>query len=261
MTTINNQEDLLRALAENPEWKAAVRQQIVGDELMNLPTQVRFLTEQLFIFITEMRHFTAEQRATNARLELRVDAVAQDVSELKDDVSKLKDKVDGLEHSVDGLQHTVGGLTNAVDSLRDDVGKVKGYYAKHWTEKYAGTIAENMGLAYVGILPPIELARMTLTAAAGRRLTNSQRSFQNADLIIEALDGDTPCYIAVEVSFTADPRDTNRALRNATMLTEYTGRSARAAIASVRNDHSINWQIESGAVHWHQIDERDIEPD
>ena len=289
MTTINNQEDLLRALAENPEWKAAVRQQIVGDELMNLPPQVGFLSEQLYTFIVEMRHFTAEmrqftadqkqfndeqrrfnaeQRATNARLELRVDAVAQDVSELKDDVSELKGKVDSLEysvgdlqHTVGGLQHTVGGLTDSVDRLRDDVGKVKGYYAKHWTEKYAETIVLNMGLEYIGILPSAELTRMTLTAAAGRRLTNNQRSFQNADLIIEALDGDTPCYIAVEVSFTADPRDTNRALRNATMLTEYTGRPARAAIASVRNDHSINWQIESGAVHWYQIDEDDIEPD
>ena len=289
MTTINNQEDLLRALTENPEWKAAVRQQIVGDELMNLPPQVRSLSEQLSMFIGEMRYFTAEmrqftaeqkqfndeQRATNARLELRVDAVAQDVSELKDDVSELKGKVDslehsvadlqhtvgGLQHSVGGLEHTVGGLTDAVDRLRDDVGEVKGYYARNWTGKYAETIVLNMGLAYTGILPPAELARMTLTAAAGRRLTGNQRSFQNADLIIEALDGDTPCYVAVEVSFTADARDTNRALRNASMLTEYTGRPARAAIASVRNDHSITWQIESGAVHWYQIDEDDIEPD
>ena len=98
------------------------------------------------------------------------------------------------------------------------------------------------------------------SASIPRTLSKAARR-SSPGLIIEALDGETPCYIAVEVSFTADPRDTNRALRNASMLTEYTGRPARAAIASVRNDHSINWQIESGAVHWHQIDERDIEPD
>lgn len=268
MTTINNQEDLLRALSENPEWRAAVRDQILGAELMNLPPHVKTLTEQVSMFIAEMRQFAAEQRQfnaeqrdTNTRLEHRADAIAHDVSELRDDVSKLNTRVDGLTDSVGILTDSVGSLTIAVDRLRDDVGKVKGYYAKHWTEKYAGTIVLNMGLEYVGILPPTELARMTLKVAAGRRLTGNQRSFQNADLIIEALDGETPCYVAVEVSFTADARDTNRALRNASMLTEYTGRPARAVIASVRNDHSITWQIESGAVHWHQIDEDDIEPD
>lgn len=32
MTTINSQEDFLRALVENHEWQAAVRAQILGDE-------------------------------------------------------------------------------------------------------------------------------------------------------------------------------------------------------------------------------------
>lgn len=39
MTTINNQDDFLRALRENPEWKDAVRAQILGEELLKLPIQ------------------------------------------------------------------------------------------------------------------------------------------------------------------------------------------------------------------------------
>ena len=281
MTTINTQEDLLRALSENAEWRAAMRVQIVGDELMNMPPAFYafmekvsgFITEQMqfnadqmqfnadqkqfnaeikeFVaeqkqFNAEMRQFVADQVDSSTRLELRMDNMARDVNELKDGFSTLSRRVDHLSTSF--------------DRLRDDVGQVKGYYARNWAEKFAESIALNMGLEYIRTLPPAELTRMVMTAAAGRPFNNDQRSFQTADMIIEATDGNTPSYIAVEVSFTADTRDTNRALRNASMLTEYTGRPAQAAIVSVRNDHSISWQIESGAVYRHQIEERDIDP-
>ena len=39
MTTINSQDDLLRALRENPEWKEAVRALILGEELLQLPAR------------------------------------------------------------------------------------------------------------------------------------------------------------------------------------------------------------------------------
>ena len=253
MTIINTQEDLLRALSENAEWRAAMRVQIVGDELMNMPPAFYAFMEKVSGFITEqkqfnaeMRQFVADQVDSSTRLELRMDNMARDVNELKDGFSTLSRRVDHLSTSF--------------DRLRDDVGQVKGYYARNWAEKFAESIALNMGLEYIRTLPPAELTRMVMTAAAGRPFNNDQRSFQTADMIIEATDGNTPSYIAVEVSFTADTRDTNRALRNASMLTEYTGRPAQAAIVSVRNDHSISWQIESGAVYRHQIEERDIDP-
>ena len=43
MTTMNSQEDFLRALSENPQWKAAVRAQILGEELLQLPARFRRL--------------------------------------------------------------------------------------------------------------------------------------------------------------------------------------------------------------------------
>ena len=102
---------------------------------------------------------------------------------------------------------------------------------------------------------------MVLREAQGQRLTGELKSFRQANLVIEAMDGDTVRYIAVEASFTGDERDTNRALRNASFLTRFTGLAATAAIASVTNDDEIEWQISSGAVHWHEIEEKDIEPD
>ncbi len=76
MTAINSQEDFLRDLSENPEWKAAVRAQILGEELLQLPARFDvFVAKQeqfkadIRDFIAEMKGFVAEQKEINTRME------------------------------------------------------------------------------------------------------------------------------------------------------------------------------------------------
>ena len=89
---------------------------------------------------------------------------------------------------------------------------------------------------------------------------NERRSFYSADLIMEAAgqDGET-CYIAVEISFTANGRDTRRAIRNAAFLTRFTGKRAYAVVAGMYKDNRIQSTIESGDVFWFQLDAEDLE--
>ena len=80
-------------------------------------------------------------------------------------------------------------------------------------------------------------------------------SFVNADLVIRAVDSDNHThYIAVEASYTADARDTSRAIRNAGILQDRTGSRGHAVIASLRKDNSIAEEIDAGAVHWYEMD-------
>ena len=109
------------------------------------------------------------------------------------------------------------------------------------------------------IVPREELTQMT-RGAVGRIPTNELRSFRRADLVIEATDGRSTHYISMEASYTADQRDTDRAQRNARFLTEFTGQTAHPVIASVRNDHYAEQQIESGAVYWLPLDDRGPAP-
>ena len=85
-------------------------------------------------------------------------------------------------------------------------------------------------------------------------------SFRMADLVMEVADanGDT-CYIAVEASYTADKRDTARALRNARYMTHFTGAPAYAAIASTYLDNRIADILNSGQVYWYEIPDRDAD--
>ena len=77
--------------------------------------------------------------------------------------------------------------------------------------------------------------------------TNELRSFRRADLIVEATDkNDEVCYVAVEISFTANGRDTIRAIRNAEFLNRFTGRRSYAAVAGLSRDNRVNEVFESG---------------
>ena len=226
MTTINSQEDFLRALSDNPEWKAAVRAQILGEELLQLPAKFD-------VFVQQMTAFVAEQKEINKR------------------ITRNLESLDGRAYS---LEQNVARLT-------DDVGWLKGKAVLDLAVDDAAVIALGMGMEYVRRVPREELYRLALKAAQGEALSAELRSFRQADLVIEATDGTDNQYIAVEASFVGGAYDVLRALRNAELLTEYTGVPTRAAIASVTINEAIDWQVTSGAVYWHEIEEVGLRPD
>ena len=73
--------------------------------------------------------------------------------------------------------------------------------------------------------------------------------------------GPTLTTSLMEVSFTADLRDCNRAIRNARLIESFTRKPAQAAIASVRNDRQVTEVVESGDVYWHQLEDRTPNPE
>ena len=102
-----------------------------------------------------------------------------------------------------------------------------------------------MGLEFVRTLSTRDLSDM-----AGNGLPRDiHRSFRDADLLIEATNGADTRYIAMEIPFTADRRDCDRAIRNAGLITRFTEKPAQAAVASVRNDRDAAEAVESGAVY------------
>ena len=233
MTTINNQEDFLRALTDNPQWKEAVRAQILGEELLQLPVRFNALMERMTLFIAEMSAFVSDQKQFNA--------------EQREFNAKTDDHFARIDRRF--------------DTLSNDVAQVKGGHARAVAVDNAAVIALDMGFEYVRFLSRLEMALMAQRAKGGDIPANELESFRNADLIIEAKNGSQTHYITVEASFTSDHRDTDRAQRNARFLTRFTGCPAHAAVASVRNDHAVEAQITSGIIHWHHIPLRDLDPE
>ena len=248
MTSFNSQEDFLRALKENPQWKEAVRAIILGEELLQLPVQFRAFVGQVssFIdqteaFITEQRQFNAEQRQTNERMEEFVAEQRQLNAEQR-------------QFNIEQRQFNEV-FARRLTRIEGDMTNFRGPYAENAAERNAVAIAAELGLDYVRAVPQQDLVRMSRNVTRDIPI-NQLRSFWTADLIMEASDGSDTHYIAVETSYTADQRDTDRVQRNARFLTEFTGQPARGVIASVRNDRYADSQVESGAVYWFPLKDR-----
>ena len=251
MVTINTPDDILRLLAENPEWKAAVRREILSEELMNLPARFdRFVADtEEFIeqqrehnastdqFIEEQRKFNEEQREFN-----------EQQREFNEEQRKFI--AEQREHNV--------STDRAINRLRDDISTMRETHARDQTLREAQGIVLEMGFRTIRILTYNELLEMHLAADTTGITTADLRSFRRADVVIEAADeAGATHYIAVEVSYTADERDTNRAIRNAAFLTRFTGHPAHPAIASLRNDDRIQDVIDSGQVFWYELEDRE----
>ena len=180
--------------------------------------------------------------------------------ELRAGQQKLEAGQERHENVQQELREGQARLERAVEAIRHDIAPLKAAHARNSALRVSYRICEDLGLDEVRILQRDELRAMmrrTDTAAIPR---SQRHSFIEADAIIEAVnDAGETHYVALEASFTADERDTSRAIRNADYLTQFTGRPAHAVIAALRIDNRIAGDITAGAVRWCRLDENDLE--
>ena len=256
-TPIESFEDILEVLEHNPALRDALRRHILSQELLQLPVQLgQFITEQR-AFNEGMNDFREEQRAFNQgmndfREEQR--AFNQGMNDFREEQRAFNQ---GMNDFREGMEERTSNILTRLDRMEADSGIFKGYVARNGALSEARGIAQDLGLAFVRTLTPGDLAEI-----AGNQLDrDTGRSFRRADLVIEATRDGTPEYIVLEVSYTADQRDSDRALRNARLLTEFTGRPATAGVASIRNTREIEQLVASGTLHWYPLEDRTPAPE
>ena len=228
MTTINNIEDLVRVLDENPEWAEALRTRLLTRELLELPQTVTKLTQ-------------------------RVDNLAQHVSE-------LTQRMDNLAQHVSELTQRMDAMVQRQDRMQDDLGWIKGRIIYDIVRNDAALIAGDMGFSLERTLVRGDLRRLTERHDVSDLPRGDVRSFHRADLVMQVADADgARSYIAVEASFTVNGRDSRRALRNAELLTRFTGLPASGAVAGVRYDWELKEPVESEQLYWYEIPSEELE--
>ena len=138
-------------------------------------------------------------------------------------------------------------------SMRDDIGILKGAHARSVAERRIGLIARSLGLRDRRLLVGADLFDLAKDAGAAMH-SHEIQSYVEADLVFEAEDEEGGIqYVAVEVSYTANGRDTSRATRNAALITRFTERPCRPVVASLRIDDRIADAIEAGRVSWYRL--------
>ena len=228
MTTVNTIEDLVRILDEHPEWLEAFRARLLTRKLLELPQTVADLDERL------------------ARIEENQAELARSQAALASSHAQLAEALARLEARQDRMQ--------------DDLGWIKGRIIYDIVRNDAGLIAREMGFELEQTLVRADLRRLTERHDVSDLTRGDVRSFHRADLVMQVADGEgNPHYIAVEASFTVNGRDSRRALRNAELMTRFTGLPAVAAVAGVRYDWNLKESVESAQLYWYEIPSEDLE--
>ena len=226
---VRSLQDILTALERHPEWRTALRQQLLGEELLELPA----------VFAK----FAGE---TTRRLDL----LTQDLAAFKATTTRR----------LDGLAADVGTLKNDMRTLRNDVGQLKGAHAEATARAGIEIIAAELELEHRRIVPRVELWRIARDSGADLR-DDDIKSFVASDIMAEAVDADgSTTYLAVEASYTGDLHDARRARNHAALMQRLTNKPCRGVIASRQNNARLVELIDRGEIAWHHMLIR-IQPD
>ncbi len=225
-------EDFIRVMDENPSWRDAVRARVLTRDLLELPER-----------------FAEYARQNNARL----DALERELQLIREEVAVLRAHVAALEAHVAALERRIG-------RYEQDMGYFRARHAAETARSQRSTVAGSLGCDLVKTLSMDDLAHMVREADTSGIPANELISFRRADLVMKTVRMDTgaTCYVAVEISFTVNGRDTSRAIRNAEFLRRFTDEDALAAVSGVRKDYRVDADIAANNVAWYQLDEEDL---
>ena len=280
MATISTIDDFIRVLDENPAWREAVRSRILTKELLELPDRfARFVehTEEFrerteafmerteafmerteaFMEATDRRFEEVDRRIeeTNRRFEAFVERTEAFMARTEAFMEMAIQRFEAIDRRFERIEQRLDKVESDIQGIRDDLGPLKAAHARNAAVREADLIAEDMGFTLVRRLTYEDIGALVRAQDTAGIPRNELVSFRRADLIVAAQDADDQdCYLAIEISFTANGRDTERALRNAELLQQFTGLPAYAAVAGLRRDDRIKDVISERLVRWHQLD-------
>ena len=147
-------------------------------------------------------------------------------------------------------------------ALETQVGRLNGWVASRTGLEEAPFITDGMGYRYRRLLERVELMDMVHDSDTTGIRPGDLDSFKRADAVAETTDRDGRTrYVAIEISFTAQKRDTARAVRNAEFLARFTGVPASAAVAGVHMSDEIRDEVDTGGVFWHELPMSVLQPE
>jgi cell division protein FtsB len=213
--TVNDFRDLLEIIRTMPEWKEALRRELLGEEILSLPALIRDLLKVI-----------EEMNKRLYRVEQDVEVLKADVEVLKADVGVLKADVGVLKADVEVLKADVGVLKTDVATLKGDSLERK-YRERPFV--YFRRILRKPKL-----LSDSELDDLLSQAQADGVLNDAEvEEISRLDAVVRGrrISDDRAAYLAVEVSVTIDARDVARAVQRAKLLEKIPGVVALPVVA------------------------------
>ena len=193
MAVINTTSDLLKALRENPEWKDAVRAEILGERLQTLPELV----------------------SENVR---QIAAIGDKLDRASNLLAALTERLERVENRLERVENRLERVENRLERVENRLGKMDGRHLESDVLANPRSYIRRKDLSAVRSLSYDE--RYELSSQL------EENEEEELDLLDAILEGETPTgehvYIAVEVSVTIEVYDLERAKRRAYFLAKAT---------------------------------------
>ena len=258
----------MRVLDTNPEWLDAVRSRLLTRELLAMPQTLADLAETTDRRFGEIdsrldgmdRRFEGVDRRFEG-VDRRLDAMDRRLDAMDRRLDAMERRLDAMDRRLDAMDRRLDGMERRLQRLEDRTGMLVGAHARNEALREIVLLVSEMGMTKMRRLWSLEDVHALVQAGDTTGIpANELRSFRRADAIVEAEDGEgRTCYIAAEVSFTVNGRDTTRAIRNAGYMTRFTGEQAYPAVIGVRIDEQIRETLESDDVYWYRLDPQTLE--
>ncbi|WP_276970247.1 hypothetical protein, partial [Ferrimicrobium acidiphilum] len=189
MAVINTTSDLLKALRENPEWKDAVRAEILGERLQTLPELVSENVRQI------------------AAIGDKLDRASNLLAALTERLERVENRLERVENRLERVENRLERVENRLERVENRPGKMDGRHLESDVLANPRSYIRRKDLSAVRSLSYDE--RYELSSQL------EENEEEELDLLDAILEGETPTgehvYIAVEVSVTIEVYDLERA--------------------------------------------------
>jgi hypothetical protein len=204
--TMNSQDDFLDALRSNPQWRDAVRAEILGEDLMQLPRQMA-----QFVDTTNTNFQLVHDRLT--RLESGVAGLKTSVASLEAGQERITGRLDSLETGQERIISRLGNLTGS-DYEREVSQSAQWIMFRHMGMRRS-TVLRSKSVQERDEIPEL----ITEAVLRGSIDHNEAYTLMRADLITGGPDRDgDDAYVVCEIAVTGYDDDVTRARDRAAML-------------------------------------------
>ena len=244
MTTINSQEDFLNALAQNPQWRAAVRAQILGEELLQLPAAFQQFVATVSDFIREQKESNARQREFNDQQREINARVAQHLDSLEAGQGRMEQRLDSLEAGQERVERNLATLGGQVAVLSGSNFERVADRELRSILRYDMNLADPRALHRYNQEGSSPLEDMLYQAFTEGRIQRGElRDILRADMVYACGQDDQTIYLLAEASVTPQQRDFDRARRRSDLLSQAIGETVQALVVAMQElpvDTDIN---------------------
>jgi hypothetical protein len=228
--TIEHFHDLVRLLEEREEWRQELRRLLWTDELLTLPG--------------EFAAYRAETDRHFAGLAAALHATQQEVRALAEAQRATQQEVQALSTALHATQQEVRALAEAIKVLVQDVSVLKDHDLVHRYRERAAAYFGERRFRRVRTLTTEELMTQLEDALdTGRISLEDYEEAREIDLVLQGRWEERPLCLALEISWAIDPKDIERAVKRAGILSKIFGET-RPGVAGAR----LTRQAEEAAI-------------